>query len=182
MPAKKRRWTPDEDALIIEHYQDYTYKEIRDKFLPHRTEKAIGRRRRVLGLHRKERRKKPITATEDDRCRWEAFWESFCRAYRIAKEYDARTTPSKLFVPYLEQYATEARAAARAERPHVIETPAEKRCSRCGHVKPASDFTTDRREKTGLASWCKACRSAHLRRWRAQRGQTNAEDEQAAIR
>ena len=34
---------------------------------------------------------------------------------------------------------------------------AEKRCSKCGEVKPVSEFGKNRSAKEGLQSWCKVC-------------------------
>lgn len=38
-------------------------------------------------------------------------------------------------------------------------TVSEKLCKKCGEVKPASGFGRDARLKTGLLSWCRACRN-----------------------
>lgn len=38
-----------------------------------------------------------------------------------------------------------------------------KRCSRCDIVKDRADFTLNRRDRTGLNPWCKACHSAYRR-------------------
>jgi len=37
----------------------------------------------------------------------------------------------------------------------------EKRCTKCGQVKPFSEFCKNRRRKGGLSSHCKACRRAY---------------------
>ena len=38
-----------------------------------------------------------------------------------------------------------------------------KRCTRCGAVKPMSDFYQNRNTRDGLASWCKTCQKAAVR-------------------
>jgi 5-methylcytosine-specific restriction endonuclease McrA len=38
--------------------------------------------------------------------------------------------------------------------------PAFKRCPHCGEIKPREAFAVNRRARTGLASWCKACKAA----------------------
>ena len=40
---------------------------------------------------------------------------------------------------------------------------ASKDCSRCGEHKPATAFGPDKRNSTGLGSWCKPCITAKLR-------------------
>ena len=36
-----------------------------------------------------------------------------------------------------------------------------KRCSKCNHSKPISEFHKDRSRKDGLKVWCKSCRKAY---------------------
>lgn len=38
-----------------------------------------------------------------------------------------------------------------------------KRCTRCGAVKPVSEFYRNRYTREGLASWCKTCQRAAVR-------------------
>jgi hypothetical protein len=45
-------------------------------------------------------------------------------------------------------------------------SPASKRCSRCGVWKQAADFPPDRKPRSGLSSWCRACHNAAVRAWR----------------
>ncbi|MEF3068065.1 hypothetical protein [Pandoraea apista] len=40
-----------------------------------------------------------------------------------------------------------------------------KRCSTCGVEKPFIDFPADKRDKTGVGCYCKACRSAYHKQW-----------------
>jgi hypothetical protein len=61
-----------------------------------------------------------------------------------------------------------SRSSASASKQLVLPTiQTEKRCSRCGEVKPITDFGY-RRSKQGIkrfASWCKACECAAAREW-----------------
>lgn len=34
-------------------------------------------------------------------------------------------------------------------------------CTKCQTTKPATDFTLDKRRKTGRASWCRGCKAAY---------------------
>ena len=47
--------------------------------------------------------------------------------------------------------------------------PVEKRCGKCGKVKPASDFYRAQRRATGLSSYCKPCQRADTRERTAKR-------------
>lgn len=42
------------------------------------------------------------------------------------------------------------------------------RCFACGEVKPASEFTRNRRMKDGCASRCRRCQAAYMREYRAR--------------
>lgn len=42
-------------------------------------------------------------------------------------------------------------------------------CRHCGERKPAAAFPTQRRNRSGLSSWCKACHARANREWRARR-------------
>jgi hypothetical protein len=42
-----------------------------------------------------------------------------------------------------------------------------KRCSKCGEFKEAAAFRPNPRLKSGLDSWCSACRDAYLATWKA---------------
>lgn len=46
--------------------------------------------------------------------------------------------------------------------------PTTKRCSRCGSVKPTSDFHRNQAAKDGLQRHCKACNAENNRQWRAR--------------
>ena len=56
--------------------------------------------------------------------------------------------------------------AANAARTN-IETPTEKRCGRCGKVKPAAAFYTDRRRRDGLYANCNLCHRKITDGWKA---------------
>lgn len=43
--------------------------------------------------------------------------------------------------------------------------PECKRCSKCGEVKTAEGFSSDRRQKDGRARWCRACKANSARDW-----------------
>jgi hypothetical protein len=42
-----------------------------------------------------------------------------------------------------------------------------KRCSKCGQSKPRDAFPPNPRLKSGLDSWCRACRAAYFATWKA---------------
>ena len=48
----------------------------------------------------------------------------------------------------------------------LAEQVADARCSKCGELKPRTEFYADRRKASGRKSWCKACHYAdgHARR------------------
>jgi hypothetical protein len=57
---------------------------------------------------------------------------------------------------------------------------AMKLCSRCGHVKPTSEFLLDNSSKDGLAYRCKECARAHHREWSAKnRERINAKNRES---
>lgn len=45
-----------------------------------------------------------------------------------------------------------------------------KRCSKCGEMKPRSEYHRDRQKRDGLSLWCKSCRNANSAAWREERG------------
>lgn len=47
-------------------------------------------------------------------------------------------------------------------------TVAEKKCSRCGETKPATDFYRASNHRTGLAAKCKECANQYLKEYRAR--------------
>ena len=49
--------------------------------------------------------------------------------------------------------------------------PEEKRCSKCGEVKPLTEFRKDSKRGDGHGSWCRACKNASDRaRYRRMKG------------
>jgi predicted Zn-ribbon and HTH transcriptional regulator len=50
----------------------------------------------------------------------------------------------------------------------VRETPDVKRCRRCGAVKPREEFAKRVRLRDGRSSWCRDCKNAATRAWRAK--------------
>jgi uncharacterized protein YlaI len=67
-----------------------------------------------------------------------------------------------------------ARRAHTIEKPHVL--PEEKKCSKCGEVKPRDDYTTITRKlkTTGevreyLRSWCKQCERSRIADFRERK-------------
>ena len=50
-----------------------------------------------------------------------------------------------------------------------------KKCSRCGEVKPISDFNKRKSRKDGLQSYCKQCKKAMNAEWRAKHPTYDAE-------
>ena len=49
-----------------------------------------------------------------------------------------------------------------------------KRCSKCGEVKPLSEFTKDKGNRDGLDYWCRACKSKHAAAYyRSEAGQAS---------
>ena len=45
--------------------------------------------------------------------------------------------------------------------------PALKTCTKCGATKPATDFSSDKRVRSGLEAQCKDCVAEANRAWRA---------------
>ncbi len=43
-----------------------------------------------------------------------------------------------------------------------------KKCSKCGEVKPVSEFGKDKGAKDGLFRWCKVCNRNHQKEYRAK--------------
>lgn len=41
----------------------------------------------------------------------------------------------------------------------------QKRCTKCGQVKPIGSFGTDRRRADGLSYWCRDCLNSYQRSW-----------------
>src|SRR5690348_13487409 len=66
----------------------------------------------------------------------------------------------------------------------------EKKCTRCGVIKPLTEFYKDRRTKNGLTFWCKPCSSQnppktdyiHKRGGGAPRRYHTVEDKRAALK
>ena len=50
-------------------------------------------------------------------------------------------------------------------------TGIEKKCSKCGEIKPIDLFQVDKRKVSGKGSWCKECLNAASRKW----GKENSE-------
>jgi hypothetical protein len=50
-----------------------------------------------------------------------------------------------------------------------------KRCSACGQIKAAKEFTTARRMKSGLSSACKVCFNVYRAEWTKNHPEKNAE-------
>lgn len=48
----------------------------------------------------------------------------------------------------------------------ILSLVTEKKCSRCGEVKPASEFWRVPKTRTGLHSWCRTCAKAWHDTWR----------------
>jgi hypothetical protein len=42
----------------------------------------------------------------------------------------------------------------------------KKVCTKCGEEKPLLEFVTDKRNRSGVGSWCKACMYQNSQRWR----------------
>lgn len=62
-----------------------------------------------------------------------------------------------------ETFPNRTRAKKRKARREAIASASEKRCSRCGCVKPRSAFGARPERLSGMQSWCLACRAEHLR-------------------
>lgn len=54
-----------------------------------------------------------------------------------------------------------------------------KKCSKCGEVKPPSEFGLDRSKKHGLANQCKRCKGATSNAWREKNRERNRANERA---
>lgn len=61
---------------------------------------------------------------------------------------------------YAEQRWGDAKRAREAEIAAWIAAP-DKQCTKCGEVKPKSEFYADKRHTDGLYFWCKTCFTAH---------------------
>jgi hypothetical protein len=48
-----------------------------------------------------------------------------------------------------------------------------KRCTKCGEMKPRSQFSKDARNNDGLQSHCKACKNKHWRAWVREKQETD---------
>ena len=42
-----------------------------------------------------------------------------------------------------------------------------KRCTKCGEVKPLSEFGKDKSGRDGISSWCKKCNCEHVLKWQS---------------
>jgi ribosomal protein S27AE len=62
-----------------------------------------------------------------------------------------------------------AEASAGSVETEKEEKPTEKRCSRCGEIKPNTEFGRNKRKADGLQGWCKACQRQYEREVRKQR-------------
>jgi hypothetical protein len=54
--------------------------------------------------------------------------------------------------------------------------PGKYKCTKCGKIKPASEFYVDGRKKNGISSWCKSCsmEMAKINREKRKMEQINA--------
>lgn len=41
----------------------------------------------------------------------------------------------------------------------------DKLCPKCKQVRPITEFSKDSQQRSGLASWCKACQSVKAKNW-----------------
>lgn len=56
-----------------------------------------------------------------------------------------------------------------------------KRCPHCEQTLPVDQFSTDRRYRAGLSSWCRACIAASARSNRARTGNAYGKARQRAL-
>ena len=63
-----------------------------------------------------------------------------------------------------EQELIKRRAKDRTSQ-HPIPAPPEKPCSKCGSVRPSSEFFKDKRQRDGLSTHCKDCQRKAIKHW-----------------
>ena len=83
-------------------------------------------------------------------------WCTKCRRQHARKKYKKDSKPVRRYYSYEESH-------------RVVNDVKEKRCRRCGKWKTESEFYRRRRNKDGLAEYCKICTNKATNRSRKRR-------------
>lgn len=141
-PKYKRGWTKEQDEFLIRVYEDptVTLQEIIDAV--GKSEGAIRIRAKALGLKEAPRKQSPFTENAKlcPRCNDLLPFEAFGKNSTKANGLNTYCIPCFKIIKMM------------AKKKEIVKKDGEKKCTRCGEVKPLSEFYS-------IGGMCKPCRN-----------------------